>query len=371
MKSAFLLLVATLSYSQPGFCWGALGHSVVGAIAEDRLSPEGKAFVAGVIGIEPLALAATFADSVRDDHERFAHDENERDRNKKNADDFNFSDYHFADVPTGYTYDSRPNKDLKDSFGAIRGAIEILQSGSAQPAEKMIALRYLIHVVGDIHQPLHIGNNHDIGANVCLIYTKNGREPKNMHSFWDTELVNNLGLSLVRTTNPEEKLPPYYSEFITALKNQRSDEYNGAKPSDTSLNAIKGWINESADIRENKANRSVGVYPEKPGQMGQYPGTEYMHRPYCMWFADIAKNVLGDTSAKSKKEIPLAGIPHLDDEYLNVNTKIVEQQLIKAGIRLAGLIDNLAKAARRPSLPQAEQEAILKTIQGIFHNSAQ
>ena len=362
-----LLVLAALSYSQPGFCWGALGHSVVGAIAEDRLSSEGRAFVAGVIGIEPMAVAATWPDDVRDDHEHFGHNEKERDRNKKDADDFNFADYHFVDVPSGTTYDTRPNKDLKDSFGAIRGAMQILRSGNAAREEKMIALRYLIHLVGDIHQPLHVGNDHDIGGNFCLIYTKSGREPSNLHSYWDSGLVANLGLNLIHSTNPKAKDAPYYPEFIEALKQQNSDDYNVPVPTDASLTAIKSWINESAEIRDNKANREVGVYPDKPGQMTQFPGTEYMHRPYCMWFADTKNGVFGPGSPKKKDDIPEEGIPRLDDQYITVNTKVVEKQLIKAGVRLAAVIEALTKEART-ALPEQEQLAILKTIQSIFHN---
>jgi hypothetical protein len=343
---------------------------VIGAIAEQRMSAEAKAYVAGVLGLEPLALSATWADSVRDD-ERFGHNENDYDRNRKDADDFNFSTYHFIDLPAGFTYDTRPNHDLKDSFGAIRGSLAILQDAKAKPAEKMIALRYLIHMVGDIHQPLHVGNWHDVGGNFCQVYYKESKEPKNLHAVWDANLIEDLGLSLKNSSDPKAS-PPYYPEFVALLKQLRADEFNAPKPTDVSLSAIKSWIDESANLRDNKANRAIGVYPEKAGQMNQYPGTEYMHRSYCMWFSDSKNGVFGDTSPRNKKDIPDSAIPRLDAEYVNVNLKVVERQVMTAGIRLAAVLDDLAlKTSKECSLPPPQQQSIIKTIQSLFHNPVQ
>lgn len=372
----FFSLVLLIAFPVKGFCWGAMGHQIVGAIADERMTPAAKGFVAGIMGIEPAAIAAVWADAVRDDA-RYGHDEHENDRAKKDADDFNFSDYHFVEVPSTFTYDTRPNHALKDSFGAITGALKILRdtSGQTKQTEKVIALRYLIHLVGDIHQPLHVGNDHDIGANFCLAYWKNGKEPRNLHTLWDTDMVNEVGLAL-KDPAASSKFPPnYYPEYMAALKKFRNAQLYADKPKDVSIAAIKSWINESADIRENKAARDVGVYPEKAGQMSQYLGTEYMHRPYCMWFEDSYKGTWGATSPHNKSDIPTNVIPHLDSTYVALNEKVVERQLITAGIRLAALLDDVAQDVARhqpsESVPLSEQELILKTVQGIFHNPVQ
>lgn len=384
MKTPFKILLATaaLSVSSQAWSWGGLGHEIVGAVAEERMEPATKDFVRGVLGIEPAAFAATWADAVRDD-ERFGHDEHEYNQDKKDADDHNFSDYHFVDVPTGFTYDTRPNKDLKDAYGALRGSIEILKdtSGHSTRPEKIIALRYLIHVMGDIHQPLHVGNAHDIGANFCYVNWRKETSPMSLHAVWDGNLVSEVGYALKDPSNPKAPAPRYYPEFMAAFKKLRSSELYAAKPKDASLTAIKSWIDESANIRDNKVLagdaattvRDIGVYPEKPDALNAFPGTEYAHRPYCMWFSDTRKNLYGSTSPKSKNDIPASAIPRLDDAYIGTNVKVVERQLIMAGIRLAAVLDDIAEDVARSNRPgrpvtDAEQEAALKTVQSLFHN---
>lgn len=377
---SFVLGVA-LTYSSAAFCWGELGHQIIGAVAEERMTPEAKAYIRGILGIEPAAFAATWADAVRDD-DRFGHDEHEYDQDKKDADVNNFSDYHFVDVATGYTYDTRPEKQLKDAYGAITGALQILRdtSGASSKPEKIIALRYIIHLVGDIHQPLHVGNGHDIGANFCSVVLQNQKFTTNLHSVWDGPLVSAVGDAL--KAPGQNAAPRYYPEYIAAFKKLRASEFNADKPRDVSNNAIKSWIDESAAIRDNRALpgdaltavRPVGVYPEKPNDMAAYPGTEYMHRPYCMWFSDLRKNIYGSTSYKNKNDIPASVIPHLDDAYVQTNEKVVEQQLITAGIRLAALLDDVAQdvaRSQRPGhpVPDDKQQLILKSVQGIFNNT--
>jgi hypothetical protein len=370
MKYFVCLVVGMIaSYSSTGFCWGALGHQIIGAVADERMEPATRAYLAGVLGIESAALAAVWADAVRDD-ERFGHNEHELDQDKKDADDNNFSDYHFVDVPAGFNYDTRPNKDLKDAYGALRGAIEVLKDGQSKRPEKIIALRYVIHLVGDIHQPLHVGNNHDIGGNFCSVFWQTETAPINLHAAWDGPMITELGKSL-KGMGKTEPAPAFYPAYLAALKKMRADELYAAKPKDVSLSAIKSWINESADIRDNKAGREIGVYPEKSGQLSQYPNTEYMHRPYCMWLSDTRSNTFGDTSPKHKGDIPLSVIPRLDNAYVLGNVKVVEQQVITAGIRLAAVLDDIARSQQGPGLSDEEQQLALTSLQNLFHNPRQ
>ena len=75
MKSLFIglfLMTSLLTIPQKAFSWGDMGHEVVGEVAEQNLSADGRAFVRGILGVEPLAVAATWPDHVRDD-KRFGH----------------------------------------------------------------------------------------------------------------------------------------------------------------------------------------------------------------------------------------------------------------------------------------------------------
>jgi hypothetical protein len=363
------ILFVSLFSSSSAWCWGELGHSIIGAIAESRMEPATKAFVEGIIGIEPLALTATWADSVRDD-QRFGHGAGEYDQDKKDADDNNFSDYHFAEVPTGFTYDSKPNKDLKDAFGGISGAILILKAPDNQfpKASKILALRYLVHLMGDIHQPLHVGNGHDIGANFCSVIWQNQKFPTNLHSVWDSPMVIEWGKTLVDSSDSKAQTPQYYPEYMDVIKKLRNEQFNQPKPQDVSLDAIKDWIDGTAAIRE------TTIYPDNADNMVNIlPQDKYKNRPYCMWFADQKKNILGDTSPKSRKDIPMSVIPVLEKQYIDQNVGIVESQIILAGIRLAAVLDDIAAEQAKASSPSdvidagLEQE-IIKNIQSIFHN---
>jgi len=369
-RSKWLLIPVLFLISSQAWCWGDLGHSIVGAVAEERMKPETKAFVEGVLGIEPMAFTATWADAVRSD-ERFNHDASNYDQSIKDKDNNNFSDYHFADVPTGYTYDNKPVKDLKDAFGGISGAITVLKAPSKHfpRAAKIIALRYLIHLIGDIHQPLHVGNGYDIGANFCSVFLGASKFPTNLHSVWDGPMVQELGKTLVDPKDPQSKPALYYDNYIAAFKKYRASKFNQAKPQDVSLTAIKGWIDESAAIRE------TTVYPDDPQTMVGVPNTEkYKHRAYCMWLADKKKNIFGDTSARSKADIPVAAMPKIDAAYISKNMPVVEDQLINAGVRLAAVLDDIAASVAQSehpprTVPASLEEKILNSMQSLFHNN--
>lgn len=361
-------VMALLIYSSNGYCWGPLGHQIIGAVADERMSPEARAMVAGILGMETSWMAANWADENRSDV-RFTHNDKERDRDKKEADDHNFSDFHYINLDSDQKYENRPNHDKKDSFGAIKGSIKILKDPSAKKVEKEIALKYLIHLIGDIHQPLHVGNLHDIGANFCLVYWKKSPKPKSLHQVWDTNMVMAVADALEETNEAEDKIQ-YVDQYIAAFKEKRKELFNAPKPKDVSIAAIQEWVNEIVVIRENKQKpaRSFGVYYEKPGQMDKYYPKEYEHRNYCMWFEDARKGKWGKGSPQKKDDIPRENIPRLEEEYLTPNTKLAEKQLLDAGIRLAAILDDIALSSKNDSIDDNAQDVVIKSIQKTFQS---
>jgi|GEM_PF-83870 len=360
-----VLIFSISVVSSKAQAWGDLGHSIVGAIAEERMEPETRAFVAGVLGIEPMALTATWADSVRDDH-RFNHNPNEYDQAIKDADDNNFSDYHFVDIPTGSTYDTKVVKDVKDALGGISGAVAILKAplNRFPQASRLLALRYLVHLIGDLHQPLHVGNGYDIGGNFCSVKWQNQPAPTNLHSVWDGPMITEWGKTLVDSSNPKSKAPQYYPNYLAAIETLRKDKFNQSKPSDVSIAAIKGWLQESVTLREST------IYPDSASSLQGVESTEkYRHRAYCMWLSDKKKNIFGDTSAKTRADIPPDAIPVLDDAYIRQNVPIIEDRLIVAGVRLAAVLDDIAQAADKAnSLDSGAVQSTLQSLQALFHN---
>lgn len=182
-----LLALALLAASTPALGWGVLGHRLVGALAQDELTPQAQAEVARLLEGEPeptLAGVAAWADELRS---------NDPVLGKRSA------RWHYVNLGEhDCTYDA-----ARDCAGghciveAIRDQSAIL-ADRAQPAEaRRQALKFVVHFVGDAHQPLHAAFAHDKGGNDVQVRVPgdDGKERgSNLHSYWDSGLLRNAGL---------------------------------------------------------------------------------------------------------------------------------------------------------------------------------
>lgn len=169
MIRTITLLVLVL-FTEELFAWGAMGHRIVGQIADDNLSPKAKKSIQKVLNGETLAQASTWADMIRSD---------------PNWD--YVKPWHFVDLPDGTSYsDVNPNPE-GDVIQAITKQIDILKNEKATNDEKLNALKFIVHFVGDIHQPLHAGRPDDRGGN--LIKVKFNVRSMNLHSLWDSGMI--------------------------------------------------------------------------------------------------------------------------------------------------------------------------------------
>jgi hypothetical protein len=185
--------VASLTFAaSPAFAWGKTGHRVVAAIADRGLSAEARAHVQLLLGTESLDEAATWPDDMRSDPSPFW---------QKTA-----TPWHYVTVG-GADYDMAPPEG--DALTALHRFRATLLDPKASLADRQLALRFIVHLVGDLHQPLHVGQPGDHGGNdVKLNFA--GR-PSNLHSVWDAGLVDDQQLSfseyaerLSRRTTPEQ-----------------------------------------------------------------------------------------------------------------------------------------------------------------------
>ena len=193
-----LLLLAPSS----GWAWGCQGHQVVALIAEKHLTPHARAMVEKILKDGPIdptlsryckdapadamADASTWADDFRSGHPETG-------------------PWHYVDIPRGVSkFDLA--KLCADSGGcltqAIRDQLPILRSPAADPQKKGDALRFLIHFVGDIHQPLHATTNNDQGGNCVPVAffadLPQLRNPDtesyapNLHGVWDSSILQRM-----------------------------------------------------------------------------------------------------------------------------------------------------------------------------------
>lgn len=180
---AFLLLG---SLASPAFAWGALGHRLVADLASDELTPATRKAVDRLLAgekVPTLAGVASWADDVRANDPVLG----------KTSSPWHYVGIHSADC--AYV----PPTDCPDGncvVGAIEAQTAIL-ADRRQPLEaRRQALKFVVHFIGDAHQPLHSNNRDDKGGNVVQlrIPVPNGEKGSNLHTLWDSGLIQHSGL---------------------------------------------------------------------------------------------------------------------------------------------------------------------------------
>jgi hypothetical protein len=167
-------LAAMVALPQPALGWGKVGHEAVAAIAEERLGPEARAMIRDLIGSGRLSDPdiAVWADEHRDAVT---------------------GSWHYVNIPfSSGRYE--PTRDCRHggcAVAAIERAVEEL-AGDGDRQQRLGALRWLVHLVADLHQPLHAGDGWDRGGNGLRVRLGSRREPTNLHHVWDTEVVQAL-----------------------------------------------------------------------------------------------------------------------------------------------------------------------------------
>lgn len=177
----FLLLLAVLM-PMPAIAWGTLGHRLVALQAEQQLDPRVRTEIAALLAGETdptLAGIASWADELRG---------SDPDLGRKSA------RWHYVNIGE---HDCRYDA-VRDCAGgncvveAIRAQTAILADRSRPEIERRQALKFVVHFVGDIHQPMHAGYAHDRGGND--FQTNYRGKGSNLHSLWDSGLLNHAGL---------------------------------------------------------------------------------------------------------------------------------------------------------------------------------
>jgi hypothetical protein len=204
------LLVAGL-LPQHAAAWGDEGHQIVALVAEQYLEPAARAEVAAMLGADQdartahdIASEAMWADRYRDSDRGGSRERYIRTRQ-----------WHFANIEL-----DGPNLDeacfdhppLPAGVPASRGPADAcivdkidqfaaeLENRAATAAERLLALKFILHLVGDVHQPLHAADDHDAGGNRTHVEA-DGFAPGNLHHFWDVEFVDRLGSTATETAS--------------------------------------------------------------------------------------------------------------------------------------------------------------------------
>ena len=239
MKNRFLLLMLLSAIFAPQvFAWGPTGHRVVAEVAQRHLTPTAREQITQLLGGHTLAEVVNWPDELRSER-RFD----------------KYKPLHFATVPNGKkSYrDTTPNP-CGDLVTAIDALTAYLTTGShddlfkvkaltdksdgndkngcnreqTEPITRETALRMLVHFMGDLHQPLHVGGA-DLGGNVVKVSWM-GRWQTNLHSVWDDDMVDFERLS--------------YTEYASYLDHVSEEDVTRWQAGDTIA-----WADEAVAMR--------------------------------------------------------------------------------------------------------------------------
>lgn len=231
MKNLIALL-CILFASLNCFGWGATGHRVTGYIAAKYLNKKAKKEMERILGGQSLAMVATWMDEVRSD----------------TAYDYT-ADWHWVTIPDGQTYDAAEKNKNGDVIQVIERLIAELKSGKLKGEKEVEAIKMLIHLIGDIHQPLHVGRGTDRGGNNIRVMWF--RADSNLHRIWDSDMIDDTKLS--------------YTELGESLRKPSDAEFREWKNTN-----VRDWANESVVLRD-------AVYRYKHDKLGYEYSYQNLH----------------------------------------------------------------------------------------------
>lgn len=265
---AFIVSALLLS-TTAAFAWGPTGHRTVGEIAEKFMDPAALLKARTILQGNTLARVSTWPDEIRSEPARYSQT----------------YPWHYTD----WADDAHDHDEAASSgklMGAINDQLAVLKDPNATREQKEFSLKFIVHLIGDLHQPLHVGNGLDQGGNFCKV-TYMG-QAMNLHALWDEGLINYTNLS--------------FTEIAKFVSQGKTAEQMVAARSGTPID----WARESKDIRGKVYPANV-VEPQAPMSI----------KSYC------------------QKDVPADQIPKLSYEYAYQFMPILEERLFLAGVRLA------------------------------------
>ena len=211
MKKSILTLVLLTAVCLNTFAWGQKGHDVTAYIAEQHLTPAARAAVESLLDGKSIVYWANWLDNAS--HQRpLAYTKT----------------WHYKNIDEGVRYEEAPANPAGDAVTAIKSRIEILNDPNTTAEERRLALKILIHVVGDLHMPLHMGHATDLGGN--RIKVKFFNRDNNLHAVWDSSI-------------PESAHKWSYTEW-----QQQIDRANPADEAAIISGSVDDWAKETVAI---------------------------------------------------------------------------------------------------------------------------
>lgn len=220
--------------------WSKTGHRTTGKIAQQHLSKKARKAIDKLLDGQSLALVSTFGDDIK------------ADRKYKS-----FSAWHYVNFKKDKKYGEEEPSEYGDLITGIEKCIEIVKDKNSAKADKAFYLKLLVHLVGDLHQPMHVGRLEDKGGNDIQVQWFN--KGSNLHRVWDSDMIDKHGMSYTELAESLSRLTKAQKKFI-----QQGTIYD--------------WVEESQEVA-NEVYKSVEV------------GEKLFYRYNYVWWGTVEKQL--------------------------------------------------------------------------------
>jgi len=191
MKVTFLTILLGLLYTTLTFAtnpvWGPTGHRTIGKIAEKHLTKRAKKKIDKLLKGQSLAFVSTYGDEIKSD--------------RKYSE---FYTWHFVNMPLDSQYEDTEKNPKGDLVTGINTCIKMIKDVNSSDVDKAFYLKLLVHLIGDLHQPMHIGQKEDKGGNTIQVQWFD--KGTNLHRVWDTHMIEEWNMSYLELTDNAENL---------------------------------------------------------------------------------------------------------------------------------------------------------------------
>ena len=192
--------------------WGKTGHRVTGAVATKHLTKKAKKAITKLLNGQSLAFVSIYADEIKSDSSYMS-----------------YGPWHYVNYSFEKKYGEETPSEKGDLIKGITKCMDVLKDENAADKDKTFYLKMLVHFVGDLHQPLHVGRGEDKGGNDIQVRWFN--EGSNLHRVWDSDMLNYYNMS--------------YTELSENTKTLSKAEFAKIKQG-----SILDWVEESQDLAE-------------------------------------------------------------------------------------------------------------------------
>jgi hypothetical protein len=210
MKKITLILLLLPVIVLANTTWGKTGHRVTGEIAEAHLTGKAKRVLNDLLDGHSLAFVSTFADDIKADR-AFS----------------KYSAWHYVNYPLGTSYRDAEKSEYGDIVMAIEECTAKVKDKNNNREDRVFYLKMLIHLIGDLHQPMHASRAEDKGGNDIQVQWFG--EGSNLHRVWDKNLIESYGMTYTELAN----------ELVEVSRTERKQIQAGT---------IYDWVDESHQI---------------------------------------------------------------------------------------------------------------------------